>query len=953
MGTAERTEQKTVYDGFISYSHAADGLLAPRLQAGLQRFAKPWWKRRALRMFRDESSLSANPHLWSSITDALDTSGWFVLLLSPDAAHSVWVNQEIDYWKSNRDPSRILPVVTDGEFGWDGDVVGSAVPESLVGVFSEEPRWVDLRFARQDVHLDLKNPRFADAVADIGSALRGIPKDELASEEVRQHRLTTRTAWLAGLMLLALTSTAVVFGIQSARNADLAFARGLSAEAARLIPSDPELAAMLAVLAIDSTPAGSPISAEATDALWRSSQNDRRLGLIDSGFGGWVFVEASRSGERVLVTSEDGARVQMYDAEQDLIWEHVEDTTDAVTMTALSADGSLAIAAVLDLRAAASGRDQTLADDDLPNRHLVLDGDTGDVLHRLTWEDCSGVEGVAVSPDGRFMAVGSGLEGCEREGSLHWAEVFRTSDWSSVAFIPYPHTGFGGPLPEFDENGRLYLFLWREIQIFEAETFERVEFSGVPGLGYPLQDGSGVVVEAPGGLEIHRVPDGDVADRLGALRDPVHLPTGFGGSPSGRWIAAGTDGPYTTVFDLDTGEKKYRLRTGPMSNLAFDDGHDRLYVGSLEGTVSIWDISDSPVGFEVTATFHGDDWVVANTMAASETLGAVLTFDQEEATYWVRFFELSTGAQVGSRVRGESVQPLANDRFVVDEGLRWVVHDPATGVSDNFLNCDSPQPAICPDGGVGSAVFDLAPIAGSPSFLAFRDLLPPGSDGRVDTLNENGRLLDQGAWDGAIFLLDESGALVEDLSNSPVEAIAVESPLALWTDVALLQKGAESQRLVDIRSGEVLWSGGGAPFVDVDVDDRKVTFVSDDSVVQVDLDSFEPIEVSFDFGGVRGLSAEPSGSRVALGTAEGLAIVDLDLGGISQTLLIDGVSDVHWMDGEQILIATSAGSLGVVSLDTDALLNETRRSFRRGFTAAECTSFLIDPCPTLDELRGG
>ena len=30
-----------VYDGFISYSHAADDLLAPRLQAGLQRFANP------------------------------------------------------------------------------------------------------------------------------------------------------------------------------------------------------------------------------------------------------------------------------------------------------------------------------------------------------------------------------------------------------------------------------------------------------------------------------------------------------------------------------------------------------------------------------------------------------------------------------------------------------------------------------------------------------------------------------------------------------------------------------------------------------------------------------------------------------------------------------------------------------------------------------------------------
>ena len=104
-----------VYDGFISYSHAADDLLAPRLQAGLQRFAKPWWKRRALRIFRDESSLSANPHLWSSITDALDQSGWFVLLLSPDAAESPWVNNEVEYWLEHKDPGRIIPVLTDGD----------------------------------------------------------------------------------------------------------------------------------------------------------------------------------------------------------------------------------------------------------------------------------------------------------------------------------------------------------------------------------------------------------------------------------------------------------------------------------------------------------------------------------------------------------------------------------------------------------------------------------------------------------------------------------------------------------------------------------------------------------------------------------------------------------------------------------------------------------------------
>ena len=66
------------YDAFISYSHSADDAVAPRLQAGLHRFAKPWWQRQTVRVFRDEGSLAANPHLWSSIVEALDDSEWMM-----------------------------------------------------------------------------------------------------------------------------------------------------------------------------------------------------------------------------------------------------------------------------------------------------------------------------------------------------------------------------------------------------------------------------------------------------------------------------------------------------------------------------------------------------------------------------------------------------------------------------------------------------------------------------------------------------------------------------------------------------------------------------------------------------------------------------------------------------------------------------------------------------------
>ena len=51
------------YDAFISYSHALDGALAPALQTGLERFAKPWYRPRALRVFRPESASSGATRL--------------------------------------------------------------------------------------------------------------------------------------------------------------------------------------------------------------------------------------------------------------------------------------------------------------------------------------------------------------------------------------------------------------------------------------------------------------------------------------------------------------------------------------------------------------------------------------------------------------------------------------------------------------------------------------------------------------------------------------------------------------------------------------------------------------------------------------------------------------------------------------------------------------------------
>jgi MTH538 TIR-like domain (DUF1863) len=87
-----------LYDAFISYSHAKDKPIAAALQSVVQKLGNPWYRRRALRVFRDDTSLSATPQLWPTIEQALGESRYLILLASPEAAASHWVGKEVPYW---------------------------------------------------------------------------------------------------------------------------------------------------------------------------------------------------------------------------------------------------------------------------------------------------------------------------------------------------------------------------------------------------------------------------------------------------------------------------------------------------------------------------------------------------------------------------------------------------------------------------------------------------------------------------------------------------------------------------------------------------------------------------------------------------------------------------------------------------------------------------------------
>ena len=201
----------TVYDAFISYNHAKDSALAARLQRLIQRLGKPWYVRRAARVFRDDTSLSATPHMWPTIVEALKASRFLILIASPESAASRWVFQETQYWLANKGPDSMLLALTAGELHWHpqaNDFVWSEdtpLPLSLKGQLKLEPKWIDLRAFRDSAGGSAAE---FSAAADLAAAVRGIPKEDLLSEEVRQHRRAMSLSTLAAACLLLLSIAA-------------------------------------------------------------------------------------------------------------------------------------------------------------------------------------------------------------------------------------------------------------------------------------------------------------------------------------------------------------------------------------------------------------------------------------------------------------------------------------------------------------------------------------------------------------------------------------------------------------------------------------------------------------------------------------------------------------------------------------------------------------------------
>jgi len=635
------------YNAFISYSHAEDHRRAPAVHSALHRFARPWYRLRALHVFRDKESLAATPELWGTIERALQSAEYFVLLASPRAAKSPWVQKEIQFWLDNKSAKTFLIVVTGGGIAWDDSCADfdwnqtTALPRFLGGAFQQEPLYVDLSWASKDQHFSLRDGRFYEAIKVLAAGIHGRPPDEMAGEDHRQHRRTK-------LIAAAAVSAIVAFGVSAE------FQRRIAVE------ERDNATAFLSQLqvnnALDRVDAGDTLGALPwlAEVIKRDYRNEARLNMHRVRFGmygrgvprllqSWAHdlpcthAEFSPDGSRIVTAhgisyprEESRGEARVWDALGGQPVSPPLRHQGSVYWAAFSPDGTKIATASGDKTAriwdARTGRpvSEPLSHPGLVRQAVwsvdghklatatsrgaqVWDGTSGAPLTPLLEIPGRNAWHVAFDPAGERVLVTYGSSYLEGAGSARlWSAatgepltpiIERSDKWvSHGAFSPD-----GKRFVIADAGG--------EAQVFDSE-------SGQP-LGAPIQHKGRVAFASfspDGGVLLTGGWDGTVHLRnLTTSAEQILSPEGQARhltfSPDGGLIATASTTGFARVWEVETGEPVTpALRfshspypgmnlfepgetPGPEYSVNFaPDGH-RLLTAGWDGTVRIWDLS--------------------------------------------------------------------------------------------------------------------------------------------------------------------------------------------------------------------------------------------------------------------------------------------------------------------------------------------------------------------------
>jgi WD40 repeat protein len=572
------------FEAFISYSHSADEKLAKELQRALNRVARPsykWWQWWPPRIFRDQTGLVPTGDLAAAIERALLASDAFVLLASPLAAASPWVDREVATWRAKKPLDRLFLALTEGGLAWDdarGDfdpAQSTALPPSLRGAFEAEPLWVDFTGVREDRPF-ARDPGFLDGAATLAAAIRRTDKDALVGEDVRQRRRTRQLVGgaIATLTLLAVAATiAAIYAFVQRNHANerarIALSRQYAAQAIAALEIDPEQSLGLAARAATTAPTD-----EAENALRRALRTSRLRSIIDA--HAQVFdVEPAPKPPLVAAALKSG-KVRVWNSRTGRPVVTLRLGDGAVRNVSFSADGN---------RVLAAGRPGAAVWSTSPGASQPL----------ATFDETGKPLAAALSPDGELAATG---------GEAGVVRLWRARTGAPAGLLRPP----GEPSPvtavAFSSDGsRLVAASGARTAVWSLRTT-------APPLVQPHEDIVFAVALSPDGrllatgdrdglARIWNLGTGRAVDLNG--HEATIRSLAF--SPDGRSVVTASDDETGRLWDAANGRSLGELQghDGPVLSAAFAPGGRSVLTGGQDGGIRIWALAADPVQAQLVA----------------------------------------------------------------------------------------------------------------------------------------------------------------------------------------------------------------------------------------------------------------------------------------------------------------------------------------------------------------
>jgi len=568
-----------LYKAFLSYSHASDRERAAAVHSALHRFAKPWYRLRAIHVYRDQTNLSVTPELWTTIRDALDASEFCILLASPDAADSEWVTREIEHWCKAKSAAKIVIVLTEGTIGWKGNDFDweqtTALPRTMSGRFAVEPKWVDLTWAKTKEQQSLRHLGFRDAIATMAAPLHGKSKEALDGEDVRQHRRTMRLVQSTiAVLALLVASLAMLYWLAESRRR-IGLSRQLAAQSATLLEDRYDRALLLAVQASRFAP-----TLEARNSLFTALAAARYPSTFLRGKPDVNRLAFSRDGRMLAVG--------MLAEPEVVLWDLRGGSAHTIGKEIQGNHFSLAF----------SPAGETLAT--ATRTGVALWDAQGRLVRRI--EVPRGADSLAFSPDGSTVAF------ADAAGAIHMGEMMIAAE---VKGQPIVFSRDGRLLAAAGKGGRV--LVWRLREPAATPQVLQVKFMPAPNVRHTASapnvinlgfagDGTTLLAGTSDGLRLWDIKSDRAVEppkeiRTQAVDAPYSVYT-YALSADGTTLAAGNSDGSVQVWNIIDGTPGKRL-TGHADELwsvALSADGSRLAAGYRDGVVRLWNLTSHSLG---------------------------------------------------------------------------------------------------------------------------------------------------------------------------------------------------------------------------------------------------------------------------------------------------------------------------------------------------------------------